>query len=350
MIGLALITGVMVLAQSLQVSFDKILEDSVAADLFIYEENQGLPFAATALDQLAATDEIDDVAAVAPVKVFYGNERNATVNAAGFDTATEDRVLNIQLTSGSYQTGSTGVLLFDEKADELGLAIGDRATFEFEDAFASDFEIVGLFSDKTLVSADWVFDRSVTAAHSEIDSVGWIGATFADGVEPESGQLVAQQAVANFPQLTVQDNTEFKETQAGQINQILYLIFALLFLCILVAFIGIVNTMALSILERTKEIGLVRAVGMSRKQLRTTVRWEAIIVGVFGALLGVILGIIIGYAAVVAIPDSFISEVSIPWLWAIIFTIIGGLLGMFAAVFPARRAANMNVLEAISSY
>ncbi|MGK0227240.1 MAG: putative ABC transport system permease protein, partial [Thermoproteota archaeon] len=126
-------------------------------------------------------------------------------------------------------------------------------------------------------------------------------------------------------------------------------VFALLGLCIVVAFIGIVNTMALSILERTREIGLLRAIGTSRRQLRSMVRWEAIIVGVFGAMLGVILGIIIGYAAVTAIPDSFISVVSIPWTYAIIFTIVGGVLGMFAAVLPARRAARMNVLDAISS-
>ncbi|MCH9802705.1 FtsX-like permease family protein, partial [bacterium] len=92
-----------------------------------------------------------------------------------------------------------------------------------------------------------------------------------------------------------------------------------------------------------------RAIGTSRRQLRSMVRWEAIIVGVFGALLGVVLGIIIGYAAVSAIPDSFISVVSIPWRWAVIFTIVGGVLGMFAAVLPARRAARMNVLDAIST-
>ena len=127
------------------------------------------------------------------------------------------------------------------------------------------------------------------------------------------------------------------------------MIFGLLGLCIIVAFIGIVNTMALSILERTREIGLLRAVGTSRKQLRAMVRWEAIIVGLFGAVLGVLLGMVIGYAAVTAIPDSFISEIAIPWTWAILFLVLGGVLGMMAAVFPARRAARMNVLAAISS-
>ena len=147
----------------------------------------------------------------------------------------------------------------------------------------------------------------------------------------------------------MQNNAEFKETQEGQISQILTLIFGLLALCIIVAFIGIVNTMALSILERTREIGLLRAVGTTRNQLRSMVRWEAVIVGVFGALLGVVLGLVIGVAAVTAIPDSFISEVAIPWVWAIVFMVLGGLLGMVAAIFPARRAANMDVLEAIGS-
>jgi putative ABC transport system permease protein len=208
---------------------------------------------------------------------------------------------------------------------------------------------VGIFDDNTLFGSAWIFDRATTRQHTNLDSVEFIGATFASGADPAQAQMAAEAAVANFPQLIVQDNTEFKETQEGQINSLLVVVFALLGLCIVVAFIGIVNTMALSILERTREIGLLRAIGTSRRQLRSMVRWEAIIVGVFGAMLGVILGIIIGYAAVTAIPDSFISVVSIPWTYAIIFTIVGGVLGMFAAVLPARRAARMNVLDAISS-
>ena len=346
MIGLALITGVLVLTQSLRASFDKILDEAVAADLFIYDENQGFPFAGSSVDQLLAAPGIADVAAVTTLKVEIDGEVE-TVN--GFDVASGDRVLDAQLSQGTYDAGPNGLLVYAEKADELGLGLGDEVTVRFEDDFTDTFSIKGIYDDNTLFGSAWIFDRAVTAQHVNQDSVEFIGATFAEGADPAAAKLAAEEAIGNFPQLIVQDNSEFKETQEGQINSLLFLVFGLLGLCIVVAFIGIVNTMALSILERTREIGLLRAIGTSRRQLRSMVRWEAVIVGIFGALLGVILGIIIGYAAVTAIPDSFISEVSIPWGTAVIFTILGGVLGMFAAVLPARRAARMNVLDAISS-
>ena len=346
MIGLALITGVLVLTQSLRASFDKILDETVAADLFIYDDNQGFPFAGSAVDQVAAAPGIAQVAALTSIKVVINGEVD---DATGFDVASTDQVLDAKLIEGTYDTGGDGVLIYSEKAEALNLAIGDSINVIFEDDFTDDFTIVGLFDDNTLFESGWIFDRATTRKHTNLDSVEFIGATFASGADPSQVQMAAELAVSNFPQLTVQDNTEFKETQEGQLNSLLIVVFALLGLCIVVAFIGIVNTMALSILERTREIGLLRAIGTSRRQLRSMVRWEAIIVGVFGALLGVVLGIIIGYAAVSAIPASFISVVSIPWTYAIIFTIVGGVLGMVAAVLPARRAARMNVLDAISS-
>ena len=345
MIGLALVTGVLVLAQSIKATFDKILDETVAADLFIYEENQQLPFAGTAVDQLADAPGISAVAGVADLRALVGGEVSGVT---GFDVATGDSVLNIKLIDGTMDLGESDVLLFSDEADDLGLGIGDTVSVVFEDEFSDTFTIAGIFDDKTLMANNWVFDRSVTAAHSNTNTVGFIGATFDADADPATAEEAANTAVANFPQLIVQNNADFKQTQNDQINQILIIIFALLGLCIVVAFVGIVNTMVLSILERTREIGLLRAVGTSRKQLKSMVRWEAVIVGVFGALMGVVLGLVIGYAAVTAIPDSFVSEVSIPWVTAVVFTAVGGLIGMIAAVIPARRAANMNVLEAIS--
>lgn len=346
MIGLALITGVLVLTQSLRASLTKILDEAVAADLFVYDDNQGFPFAGSAVDQLAAAPGIADVAGIATIKADIDG---AVENVAGFDVASGNRVLDPQLAEGTYDLGVDGVLVFSDLAAERGLGLGDTMTMTFEDRFTDEFTVRGLFDDNTLFNSSFIIDRSVSAAHSSQDMVEFIGATFVDGADPAATQVVAEEAIGNFPQLTIQSNAEFKETQEGQINSLLFLVAGLLALCIVVAFIGIVNTMALSILERTREIGLLRAIGTSRKQLRSMVRWEAIIVGVFGALLGVILGIIMGYAAVTAIPDSFISEASIPWGAAVIFTILGGLLGALAAVLPARRAARMNVLDAISS-
>jgi putative ABC transport system permease protein len=125
-------------------------------------------------------------------------------------------------------------------------------------------------------------------------------------------------------------------------------IFVLLALSLLIALIGIANTLALSVFERTREIGLLRAVGMSRRQLKRAIRWEAVIISVFGAILGLALGVIFGVAAVIAIPDEFIKTVTVPYSQLVVYVVIAALAGIVAAILPARRAAKMDVLEAIS--
>ena len=182
----------------------------------------------------------------------------------------------------------------------------------------------------------------------QIDAVAFVGVTFPDGADIEASRAEVETVTDNFAQLTVQDNTEFQEEVEGQVAQIQIVISGLLVLCLVVAFFGIINTMALSVLERTREIGLLRAVGMTRNQLKSTIRWEAVIVSIFGALLGIGMGLLLGWAAVVAIPDSFISKVGIPWGSLVVYLVVGGVIGVIAAYFPARRASKLNVLDAIS--
>ena len=119
-------------------------------------------------------------------------------------------------------------------------------------------------------------------------------------------------------------------------------------LAIVIALLGITNTMALSVLERTREIGLMRSIGMTRRQTRSLIRLEAGVVSLFGALLGVVLGVVFGWIAVVAIPDSFIGTLAIPWPTLAIYVVIAALAGLIAASLPARRAARLNILDAIA--
>ncbi|MEC8070427.1 MAG: FtsX-like permease family protein, partial [Actinomycetota bacterium] len=148
--------------------------------------------------------------------------------------------------------------------------------------------------------------------------------------------------------VVAENRVEFRQSQQDQLNSFLAVIFVLLALSLVIALIGIANTLALSVFERTREIGLLRAVGMTRRQLRRAIRWEAVIIAIFGAILGLILGVIFGVAAVVAIPDTFINTVSIPYGSLVVYLVIAGLAGILAAILPARRAARLNVLDAIS--
>ncbi len=349
MIGLALITGVAVLTESLLRTFDEVLEESITADLFVFEEAQGLPFSSVIIDQLDALPEVGEVTGFAPVEAKI-DETVESVSA--YDTETGSSVVNIGVVDGAVEgpdgLGPDGIGVLASKAETVGLEIGDTVTIELEDGFTTDLTVKAIYDEDTLVGAPFVVDRDLTSPHLNVDNVGFVGLTYADGVEPDVGRAAVEDVTSNFAQLTVQDNTEFKQQTEDQVGQLQIVINGLLVLCLVVAFFGIVNTMALSILERIREIGLLRAVGTTRRQLRTAVRWEAVIVAVFGSLLGIAMGLLLGWAAVVAIPDTFISKVGIPWLSLVIYLLVGAVLGVVAAFFPATRAARMNVLDAIA--
>ena len=349
MIGLALITGVAVLTESLLRSFDEVLEESITADLFVLEEAQGLPFSSVIVDQLDALPEVDGVTGFTPVEARIDD---TVESVSAYDTETGTSVINIGVTDGSVDgpegLGADGIGVLAEKAETLGVEVGDTVAIELEDGFTTDLTVKAIYDNDALVGAAFVVDRDLTSPHLNVDNVGFVGLTYADGVDPEAGRAAVEAVTSNFAQLSVQDNTELQEQTRDQVGQLQIVVNGLLVLCLVVAFFGIVNTMALSILERIREIGLLRAVGTTRRQLRTTVRWEAVIVAVFGSLLGIAMGLLLGWAAVVAIPDSFISKVGIPWVSLVIYLLVGALLGVIAAFFPATRAARMNVLDAIA--
>jgi putative ABC transport system permease protein len=152
-----------------------------------------------------------------------------------------------------------------------------------------------------------------------------------------------------FPQAQVQTNAEFRQEQEDQINQLLLIITGLLLFSIMIAVLGISITLALAVFERTREIGLLRAVGMTKRQTRRTVRWEAVIVSVFGAVIGVVLGSLIGVALAIAVPTSVIDGISFSPSTTVIILIGAVLAGLFAALYPSYKASRMNVLDAIAT-
>ena len=158
-----------------------------------------------------------------------------------------------------------------------------------------------------------------------------------------------QEVVADLPTVTVKDPQGFADEQKEQINQFLYLIYALLGLSVIIAVLGVVNTLALSVIERTREVGLLRAIGVSRRQLRTVIRLESIVIAVFGALLGIALGVAFGVGLMLALEDQGLTEIVVPWARLLVFVLASALVGVVAAVVPARRAARLDVLRAITT-
>ncbi|MEP7369492.1 MAG: FtsX-like permease family protein, partial [Dermatophilaceae bacterium] len=155
--------------------------------------------------------------------------------------------------------------------------------------------------------------------------------------------------IADLPTVTLKDQAEYAAEQRAPIDQLLLLIYALLGLAVVIAVLGIVNTLALSVIERTREVGLLRAVGLSRRQLRTMVRLESTVISILGAVLGVVLGLVFGIAIQRSQADSGIEVLSIPFAQLVIFVALAALVGVLAAVWPARRAAKLDVLRAITT-
>jgi putative ABC transport system permease protein len=214
---------------------------------------------------------------------------------------------------------------------------------------ATELRVVAIYSQGDRALSGYLFSTT-TASH--LDATLALDAVLVKGrpgVSPGQAGAAVARAVAGFSDVSVQDLAQVKavadQSNAGELN----LISLLLILAIAVALLGVVNTLALSVVERTPELALLRAVGMSRAQIRAMVRSEAALIGVIGALLGVVLGLFLGWVFQRALTSQGITELAVPWARLVLYVVGGAVTGFIAGTIPARRAARVNMLDAISS-
>lgn len=347
-IGIALVSTVGVVGESLKASFADTLDRSVQADLFIFDEETQGSFSGELANRL------DGVEGVSGVSRFRINEirlgPDDVQNMAGFNAETGETIVAFDVSSGDLEgLLDDGVLVFADQAEERGLAVGDPVTVEFPDLESEQLTVSGIFEDNSVLNSPWIIDLEVYERHIDASEDDFVGASIAEGADPEAVKASVVAITEEFSSVVAQDTQEFLATQEGQIDQLITLINYLLGFALVVAFLGVINTIVLSVIERTREIGLLRAVGMTQTQVRSTIRWEAVIVCLFGAVLGIVLGVIFAWAAVSAIPDDIIGRVAIPYESVLFAILAAALAGVVAAVLPARRAAKLDVLEAIST-
>jgi putative ABC transport system permease protein len=261
--------------------------------------------------------------------------------------ATIAGLFDIGVTSGDIANlGSDGLLVEEDTASEKGWQLGDTVQVVRIDGKVIDAEIRGLVSGETSF-ANFVASREMfaDAPTAIFDSFVYIK------VNGDVGTVRSRVAAisSDIGIGTLQTKDEFIDEQAAQVNQILALIYGLLGLSILIAIVGIVITLLLSVFERRREIGLLRAVGMTRSQVRTTVRWESVITSLLGAVAGVVLGIVMGVVVVAALAGESSIGFSLPIGTTVTIVIIAFVLGVLAAVYPAWRATKVNVVESIAT-
>ena len=349
MIGTALISAAAVFAYSLRDSFTAVLENSVQADYIVMGSGGMALLPGEVAETLSALPELG---AVSPVRGIFATETNSGDQMAigAVDPNTFAALLDPDITDGSFEALAqpNSVVVFDDWAADRGLAVGDALDVTYQNSVAGTLTIAGLFGDNTFgnfyISLDQFASVSTQAAADQL-----VLAQLAEGVAPEAGTPAIEAALAEFPQAELQSNAEFRDEISAQIDQLLVVITALLGFAILMSFFGIAITLALAVFERTREIGLLRAVGMGRRQLRRSVRWEAVIVAVFGVVVGAAVGLGMGTALTLAVPDNVISQLTFPWPILVIALVFAVLAAVVAATYPAYKASRMDVLDAISS-
>ena len=345
MIGVALISSVSLIASSVRATFVDQLEQSITADFFITGGNFGLPPAFG--EELA---QLDELSAVSPFRATRAQIDGQTKDIGAVVPTGFGDLVDVDLTSGSFDDlDGDGILVQKDPARDLDLSVGDTIGVTWQNGETSELTVAGVYDDGS-IAGNWIVSTELLESVSTAPPIDFfVGARIADGVAIPDARAAVEAVAENYPSVTVQDQAEFRASQEAQLNQILAIIYSLLGLAVIVAVIGIANTIALSVFERTREFGLLRAIGMERKQLRRSVRWEAVIVSVFGAALGIVVGLPLGLGTAWALPDSAVTTIAIPWGTIVVLLVLSVFVGLLAAWLPARRAAKLDILDAIAT-
>jgi len=348
MIGLGLVSFVTILAASLKTSFAATLDRSVKADYIIQGPNGGQgKFSREVALKMAQQRELS---IVSPMR-FSGEFKldGVTKHDDAVDPYTFGDIMDIDVRKGKLFDFVPGTMLVSDRvAEDKGWQVGQRVKLTFPRTGDQQMEIVAVYHDDALFNSGYIItlDDFGVNAGDDLDSL--VLAKRATGVTDQSARAAVAPILAQYPSVELQDQSAYKKQVAGQIDKVLLFVVILLLLAVVIALIGIVNTLALSIFERTRELGLLRAVGMGRRQLKRMIRWESVIITILGAVLGLGVGAFFGWAAVSAMGDIGVDRLSFPAIRLIIFVVVAGMAGVVAAIFPARRAARLDVLEAIA--
>ncbi|MEN0136112.1 MAG: FtsX-like permease family protein [Rhodococcus sp. (in: high G+C Gram-positive bacteria)] len=343
-LGLMLVSVIGVFGASAKASVNQLVDSGVSADYVLTGPNQiGVPSgAARAVRNL---DDVQSAVALHPVSVTVDDEREQGASLDG----PLDGVLDYTLVEGGADLTGNHLVVSQTTAAQKGWTLGSTVPMTSADGKVVDAEVTGVFEDNQLVG-DWLVSddvyRQVMPAATIPDLAVLIDAK--PGADLTQLRTDLESATKQFVVVQVQDREQFKGTQGQQIDTLLAILYGLLALAVVIAILGIINTLALSVVERRREIGMLRAVGMQRSQMRRTIYLESMLIAVFGAAVGVVLGIAFGWGFVSTLKDQGLGQVTVPWGQVVAMLLGSGVVGVFAALWPASRAARTRPLEAIA--
>jgi putative ABC transport system permease protein len=355
MIGLALVACLSVVGSSMVASATDELDKTVGTDFIIQSDNGHLvtPQAVAAVKKTPGLERVTEYKwTEADFTTPDGKTVEETaITAADPTYATDLRVETVAGKLGdAYKPDSMSV--HEDFAKDHDVSVGSKIEVAFKDGSTGSLTVRAITSSEAVVDAGAMYTsidtlaKYVPAEKMPLDQL--VFASAKDG-QKDAAYTALKDSLHGFPQYEVRDQTDYKEALKDQIGQLLNMIYGLLALAIIVAILGVVNTLALSVVERTREIGLMRAIGLSRRQLRRMIRMESVVIALFGALLGLGLGMGWGATAQQLLALEGLKVLDIPWPTIIGVFIGSAFVGLFAALVPAFRAGRMNVLNAIAT-
>jgi putative ABC transport system permease protein len=346
MIGLTLVIAMSVFGSSLKASFGTILGDSTNAALFVTPASaQGGGFSPEVGRVVA---DVPGVAAA--TSTGWGEARfdGEPSSFSSVDPDTAAAALELGVTSGSVtDLGTDGLLVSGAIAASHGWAVGSTVPVEFAATGSVPLQVRGTFEADGYLDGDYIVSRATQEANNPGSLVASVLVVLEDGADVADVKAGISSALRDHPDAKVLDRRQYEQEMGGIVDKLLTLVSVMLLLAVVIALLGIVNTLALSVYERTRELGLLRAVGMTTAQVRAMVRWESVVISLIGALTGVALGVGVGLALAQSLEGDGIHEVAVPGVRIAVFVALAALAGVLAATGPARSASRVDVLRAV---
>ncbi|MEU9978437.1 ABC transporter permease [Streptomyces sp. NPDC051014] len=344
MIGLTLITGMTVMAGSLQKSIDKMASSAIRADYVVSMAN-GNALSPDVARKVAAADGVTESS---PLRNAASRIDGDTEFLTGVNGSAIGKLTDLTMDSGTFRVGGSDVVVDDDTATSHGWKAGSAFTVHYEDGKAQRMTVAGVYQGNEMIRGIMI-DNAALTPHQKDPADMQVMVKTADGASAAAKDGL-EKALGSNPAINVQDKQDLSDSIAKAFTLILNMVYGLLAMAVIVAVLGVINTLAMSVFERQQEIGMLRAIGLDRKAVKRMVRLESLVISLFGGVLGLGLGVFFGWAAGQLVGAKMPTyELVLPWDRMALFLVLAGLVGVLAALWPARRAARLNMLAAIKS-
>jgi putative ABC transport system permease protein len=350
MIGVTLVGFITILASSASQAVGDSVDRSFRADYVI--DSGALPGAGFSTGLASDVRALPDVAAVSPRRTTTVSIAGGSTGISAVDASVFERLYDVEPVEGRISDLAAGdVAVESTVAAAQGLRVGDAVTVTFGRTGDVSLTVRAIFDQSLegMAGNDWIVDLQTFESNVTRQYDQQLYVATRDGVDTDAARQAIDAAVGDWPGAEVQDQAQYKQAITDETDKVLNLVYALLALAIVIAVLGIANTLALSVHERTREIGLLRAIGMTRVQVRATVRWESLIIALFGTGLGLVLAVGSAWTVVRASAAEDLGALSVPFQRLVVIAVVAAMAGVAASLAPARRAARMDVLAAIAA-